>query len=326
VAVQRLTRRLAPLLSKRANFARRLYAQELETIVRAPLEIPSTHELAVYTFSSEAHLPEQVASIRSLLRHLGAPRQIVVVSDGSHRPASAKLLERIHPAVSVLHHREVLRNDLPAAVRRYASHSPMGVKLGLEVSMPVSGPTMYVDADVLFFPRIFELGRDVSDDDGRPRYLQDFGFFLDKRLLQDEGEAAQPVNAGFLMLSKPLQWDPALERLERLSEEPSFLTEQTLVHLAMQDSDGRPLPPDRYVLRVDDSPEWRDRYAGPAIALRHYCYDPPTQRKLWMNVWDDLMAAAREEPGAAIRGVASAASNWRRDRQRSKPSHVAERG
>jgi hypothetical protein len=219
--------------------------------------------------------------------------------------------------VTVVDRREMIGDGLSDAVNRYAADSPMGTKLGLEVSMPVDGPTLYADADVLFFPGSVELTEEAMSQDGRPRYLQDFDSrFLDERLLADPSEREQPANAGLLLLFEPLDWDTALERFNALQEPPSFLTEQTLVHLAMRASGGRPLPPDRFVLSVDDEQDWRDRHGGPGIALRHYCFSPEIQFKLWLNVGADLTALFRAHPAAAARAAAAAAREWWGDRRR----------
>jgi hypothetical protein len=306
------------LLQEGPRAIRRLYAAALPAVARCPLEIEAERDLTVYTFSSLTHLPEQVASLRSLLRNYGLPRRITVVSDGSHGRDEVELLERIHERISVVHHRDLLRDDLPQFVARYADDSPMGVKLALELSFPVNGPTMYADADVLFFAGITALSDDAERAGGRPRYLEDFDCrFLDERLLIDRAETERPANAGALLLFERLAWDSALERLEALDGDPSFLTEQTVVHLALRDSGGSPLPPDRYVLRVDDEDDWRDRYGGPAIALRHYCFSEVIQRKLWLNVHDDLLALVRHEPRAAAAAGLDTVREWRAHRRRS---------
>ena len=310
---------LSALLAKRANAIRRLYAEGLDSIVELPLYAASERNLTVYTFSGARHVPEQVASLRSLIRNLGLPRRIVVVSDGTHSPKSARLIERVHPKVSVVDYRDFVRQDLPRAVSDFMESNPIGMKLAIELSIEVDRPTMYSDADVLLFPRIAELPDGALEEDARPRFLQDFDTrFLDARLLTDDAERQPPTNAGLLALFQPLSWDSALERFETVidprSREPeSWGVEQTVVHLAMRASGGTPLPPDRYVLQVDDEHDWRDRYAGPDIALRHYCFSDPVQRKLWLHVWGDLAAAARSSPGPSAGAARAAALRWKRE-------------
>src|SRR5687767_12625948 len=52
------------------------------------IEPMNTFPLEVFSYSGEAALPEQVASIRSFLRHVGRPAHFTVVSDGSYWPAA----------------------------------------------------------------------------------------------------------------------------------------------------------------------------------------------------------------------------------------------
>jgi hypothetical protein len=310
----------AALIAKRANAIRRVYRDGLESVVDAPLDTGAPSDLTVYTFSHQKHVPEQVASIRSLLRHHGVPRRVTVVSDGSHTPEAKRLIERVHPVVSVVDHREVTRSDLPDPIARFIASNPIGAKLAMEWSIEIDGPTLYSDADVLFFPGMAGL---PATGDGTPRFLEDFDTrFLDARMLEGDHERVPPTNSGLQLLFRRLEWDDALARFEAAVDPRSLVperygnTEQTVVHLAMRSSGGKPLPRENFVLEVDDEHDWRDRYGGDAIALRHYCYSEEVQRKLWLNVWDDLAAVARSSPTAGARALFAAALEWRADRRR----------
>src|SRR3977135_3691875 len=96
-------------------------------------------------------LPEQVRSIRSFLRHVGRPESFTVVTDGSHSERSVSLLEQVDPCVAGRPFGHGLPADLPAQVRHYVTTYPMGRQLGLLMSLPVNGPVLYLDSDVLFF-------------------------------------------------------------------------------------------------------------------------------------------------------------------------------
>lgn len=311
---------LSALLAKRADAIRRVYVEGLASVVESPLEATAERDLTVYTFSNEPHVPEQVASLRSLIRHLGIPRRIVVVSDGTHTPESARLIGRVHPRVSVVHYRDVVRSDLPKAIERFVEANRVGAKLAMEYSIEIDGPTMYSDADILFYPGIAEVVSDTFRDGGRPRFLVDFDTrFLNERIVGDD-ERQPPTNSGFTVLFERLSWDAALERFEAV--DPSDLVperyrnhEQSVVHVALRESGGEPLPRDRFVLEVDDELDWRDRYSGPHIAMRHYCYSDEVQRKLWLNVWDDLAAVARSSPRSGIAALFAATRRWREDRR-----------
>lgn len=260
---------------------RRAYARALPRLVEHPVRPPRALAADVVTFSCQRDVPEQVASLRSLLRWAGRPGTATVVSDGSHTPAARRLLERVDPCVRVVDWRDVVRPGLRPAVRAYAATSPMGKKLAVEVSLDVGRPLLYVDSDVLLLPAARELAdllrREV------PGYLLDpEDVYLDPRLLAGPEERSEPLNAGFLVLPQQVDWEPALDRLDRLADEPGFHTEQTLVHLALRAAGGRPLEPARWVVATDDMPDLRDRHRRPATVLRHYT--TPVRHKFWLAV------------------------------------------
>jgi hypothetical protein len=245
---------------------------------RATRPIPG---LSVLSFSGERDVAEQMASIRSFLTHVGEPAAWTIVSDGTHSRRSRALLAHVHPRVTVRELAHALRPGLPAEVMRYAAREPMGKKLALELSLGVREPTLYVDADVLFFPGAGELVDLVTGADRRPRYLADCGTYLDERLL-DANELANPVNGGVFLLWRPLDWRAALARLPALDGRHRYHSEQTLLHLAMHTSGARPLAPDRYVLSRRDEHDGVDAYAREDMVLRHYT--TPVRPKFWSAV------------------------------------------
>ena len=260
---------------------RTAYAHALPRVVARPVEPARELSCRVVTFSCERDLPEQVASLRSVLRWGGRPQEVVVVSDGTHTAASRALLEQVDPCVRVAHWQDHVREELPPAVRRYAESSAMGKKLAVELSLPHDAVLAYVDADVLLRPAA-GAALPAALASGVPGYLLDpEDVYLDRRLLHD-GEQAEPLNAGFLVLPGALDWTEPLARLARLDGEPDFHTEQTLVHLAVRAAGGRPLDPARWVVATDDMPLWRDRHRGCEVVLRHYT--SPVRHKLWLSL------------------------------------------
>jgi hypothetical protein len=237
--------------------------------------------LSVLSFSGQRDLPEQIASIRSFLRHVGEPADWTIVSDGSHSSLARTVLGGLHRCVRLRRLDEIVRPDLPAEVVRYAAGDSMGKKLALELSLPVRRRTLYVDADVVFFAGARALPRLIASSDGRPWYLPDCGRYFDDRLLS-RTEAAHPVNGGLFATSAPLDWRTALARLRDLNGRPHYHSEQTLLHLAMHRSEARPLPVDAFVLSRRDEHRATDAFAGRDVALRHYT--TPVRPKLWPAV------------------------------------------
>lgn len=269
-----------------ARAIRAWYRASLPTIARRPIDQRIPLPIEAYAFSCERDLPEQVMSIRSFIKYAGIPNRFVVVSDGSLTPNSCGVLKSIHPSVEVISYQDVMKTSLPACVVGYAETKPLGKKLAVEMSLPVNGTTLLTDADVLFFQGTSILRKCLSCPEARAWYLPDTIPSLDERLLRCNSEYERPVNAGFMMLKQPLEWNTAVERLAELDDAPHYFTEQTMVHIAMHRTHARPLDAAKFVLKIDDQFSFYDKYAGKGIALRHYV--STIRHKFWLQV-------AREE-------------------------------
>jgi hypothetical protein len=259
---------------------RKVYKTALSAIIARTIKPRQDLPLDVYYYSNEVMLPEQVRSIHSLLRHAGRPESITVVSDGSHRRRSIELLKKIDPVVKVQLAEEFRPGSSSPRFDRYIATHPLGKQLGLIMSLPRSGPTLYLDSDILFFPGAFKLMSDVQPTSGPAFYLPDCQeISVDPRVLRSADEYKNPVNCGFLFLFQELDWKLCFERFQELDGEPGFFTNQTLIHLVMHANGAKPLDPRRYILRLDDQFGYRDYHANPTIVLRHYVN--PVRHKFW---------------------------------------------
>lgn len=259
---------------------RRVYQAALPSTIARRIKPPAELPLDVYTYSNEAMLPEQVRSIRSLLRYAGRPQSLTVVSDGTHRLRSIELLQNIDPIIRVRPIEEFQPSDLPAKFHEYVVSHPGGKQLGLIMSLPRSGPTLYLDADILFFPGAADLSAEAQPNRAPALYLPDYHeCSIDPRVLRGPNEHRNPVNCGFLLIFQKLDWSLCLKRFLELEGPPEYFTNQTLIHLVMHANGAKPLDPQHYVLQLSDQCLYRDRYAQPAIALRHYVN--PVRHKFW---------------------------------------------
>ncbi|MEH2436504.1 MAG: hypothetical protein V7K25_20045 [Nostoc sp.] len=261
---------------------RSLYKVALSQIVSIPIKQTRKVPVSVYTFSCERDLPEQVASIRSFIRHVGIPDTFTVVSDGSYTESSCNLLCRVHPCIKVIPLQNFQRTDLPQCVHDYAQLHPLGKKLSALMSIPVNGATIYTDSDILFFAGAIDLIDLSKSDDKYSLYLPDCSISLDERIIYDDSEKSNPVNGGFIFFRHEFDWSFAIERLANLQEAPTYFTEQTIVHLTMHHNHGKPICSNKYVLNVEDQFIYSDKSASKKIALRHYVND--VRHKFWFNI------------------------------------------
>lgn len=247
------------------------------------VEVSRSFPLEVFSYSGEAALPEQVASIRSFLRHVGRPTLFNVVSDGTYSPSSKRLLQEIDSCVSVREAADWVPKDLPDKIYPYLKNHPTGRQLALIMSLPDKGPVLYLDSDILFFAGAGDLHALVERRDVAALYLADCRFSGDDRLLNDPSEANDPVNTGFLLLFQKLDWSLSVQRFLELEGAPIFFTNQTMTHLTMHKNQTAPFDSRRYILQLDDQFVYPDRYANPTIALRHYVN--PVRHKFWTSLF-----------------------------------------
>jgi hypothetical protein len=249
----------------------------------AAIEPPREFPLEVFSYSGESALPEQVASIRSFLRHVGRPVHFTVVSDGTYSEQSRRLLKGLDPSVSVSDASEWIPRDVPDEIQPYLKGHPTGRQLALVMSLPKNAPALYLDSDVLFFAGGNDLLSYVETRDVPAFYMADSGFSGDERLLRDPAEKNDPVNTGFLLLFQKLDWTASIRRFLELEGDPNFFTNQTMTHLAMHANGAAPFDPRKYVLQLDDQFIFPDRYANPRIAVRHYVN--PVRHKFWTSLF-----------------------------------------
>jgi hypothetical protein len=262
---------------------RNLYSALLPQIVKHQVKPARSLELSVFAYSNEQMLPEQVRSLRSFLRYVGRPQSFTIVSDGSHSDDSIRLLKNVDPAVSVALAGERLPPDLPEKFRHYVTVYPMAKQLGLLMTLPANGPSLYVDADVFFFERADDFVSYLSRTDAPAFYLPDCQTCsADPRVFRTAAEELDPVNCGFLLFLKKLDWSLAIERFMEMADEPNFFTNQTLAHLALHANGAKPFDPAKYIVQLDDQFVYQDRHAGPTVALRHYVN--PVRHKFWSRL------------------------------------------
>ncbi len=264
-----------------AKLLRNVYKSSLSSLVSFPVKQDRQVPIKVYALSCERDLPEQVASLRSFIRHVGIPDTFTIMSDGSYTNQSIQLLRSIHPCVDVQLLTKFQRNDLPQSVHDYAAQQAMGKKLAALMSIPIDGATLYTDSDILFFGGGSHLVDLAVSEDTHTYYLPDCKNSLDKRLIYEDMEMQNPINAGFILFKKALDWDESVKRLSNLEEAPNYFSEQTIVNLTIKRNHGVALASDKYIMNVDDQFMYPDKFVAKQIAMRHYVSD--VRHKFWLS-------------------------------------------
>jgi hypothetical protein len=267
-----------------ARVVRSRYARRIQAGTLSPIAPPRAVAVDMISFSCERDPPEQVLSIRTFLRHVGEPVSFQVVSDGTITARSAALLQALSPTIRVVSVAEFAAGvPVHPAVQEFADTKAYGRKLiALTAMRPAGRPVGYADSDVLFHAGARGLAEHIETMGARAYFVQDNIEALDVRLVRPE-ERNPPLNSGFLLTGRTIDWRAATERLGTIGEAdaPGYgWTEQSVVHLAYRASGAVPLPRESAVVATDDQFEWTDRHINDATWLRPYVTG--TRFKLWL--------------------------------------------
>ena len=248
--------------------------------------LPGIH---VYSFCGAATQLEQVLSLLSFLRHAGIPESWTIASDGSLTPEMEQTLLALHPAVRIVPWQSFITEKNGAAVAYLTAVNFLGKKFAVVTGLPTDRLAIYIDTDVLFFPGAVHL-RDLLLKKPRENYyVEDWARWFPEGFLSPEEIERPPLNAGFLIQGRPVDWTEAFRRLERLMQEHpnpaitlgavSLLIEQAVVQIGYHGSGAQVLDPRQYVINKADSWTPRDSFDHPDRVMRHYLgYLRP---KLW---------------------------------------------
>lgn len=279
-----LGRRILRMLAGRVQ---RDFARRLDEVVAKPPDTPRDLEASVYSYCGAASFLDQVVSLRSFLRGIGAPKKFVVVSDGTLTRAQKEHLAANHPSVECRELDELEAPpppELAALVEEKMAAYYLARKLLLLTAISKGHePALYTDSDVLFFP-----ASDVSpllDFGGELWYARDCRWSLDARLLlleaRDESAGIAPVNSGFCLFGREPEWDKAFEPLRNFEGAPEHVSEQTIIHNMMHRNGARELPTARFFLDDTDRGSRRDLALLHPAVMRHYVTS--TRHKMWLH-------------------------------------------
>lgn len=261
---------------------RTIYRMLLPAVARSRIATDTEVPINVVSYCGEKSLPEQIASIRSFLKHIGRPRQFTVVSDGTLSNGSCDILKSLASVIAISDSGEWVPRNLPAEIYPYLTNHPTGKQLALIMSLPLDDPTLYIDSDILFFAGAKNLHRLLENHVAPAYYLADCRLSADERLFRSDVEKAGPVNTGALLLFERLDWALAIDRFIEIKGSPDFFTNQTMTHLTMHANAALPFDHRMYVLQLDDQFEYLDRYASRDLVLRHYV--TPVRHKFWKTL------------------------------------------
>ena len=250
----------------------------------SPLKLENVQ---VFSLCHAGATPEQKLSILSFLRHVGSPAKWSVVSDGSISESQAESLRSIHPSVSVLDWRTFLCEENKVCFENLSRYTVFAKNL------PDAEAVVYVDTDILFFEGAWHFVELLNGLGKKSYYQRDLVGCLDRSFLTARELEAPPLNAGFLVQGRRLDWSVPIARLNRTLSQlvpvqamgDLGILEQSACHLAHYLAGSIPLD-EKYALEISDRFDREDQFAGQNFVMRHYVR--PVRHKMWLQSTDYL--------------------------------------
>ena len=251
-------------------------------------------DMDVVSFSSNRDFYDQLLSMLSFIRYVGMPSSWTVYSDGTHTSEQVNVLEEL-AFVQVQKTDWQNVEELRAACKPklqpyahvltdYATKYPLGKKLYVYLNHAVTRPTLFLDADILFYKKAFVF-RSVLDDGSKGWYLPDCEWGnLDSRYKSKNKEEPYQINSGFFLLKQDIErLDEGLGFLQALNFEYEYFSEQNVFHILFRTNGFMPLDPRLFVLNSADQFDFSYTYERESIAMRHYT--GPVRHKMWQRDW-----------------------------------------
>ena len=256
----------------------------------SPIKLEKLH---VYSLCHGGATPEQKLSIMSFFRHVGIPAKWSIVSDGSISESQAQSLRSIHPSIDVLDWRTFLCEENKVCFEKLSKYTVYAKKFALMSNLPDLGAVVYVDTDIVFFEGAQHFRELLNNLGGNSYYQKDLLGCLDASFLTKTELEKPPLNAGFVIQGRRLDWSVPIARLNKtLSQLTPLQTigdlgmlEQSASHLAHYLAGSIPLG-EKYALQVSDRFDQEDRFSGPKFVMRHYVR--PVREKMWLHSTDYL--------------------------------------
>jgi hypothetical protein len=250
-----------------------------------PIKLERLH---VFSFCHGGATPEQKLSILSFFRHVGIPKKWNIVSDGSISESQAESFRAIHSSIDVLDWRTFLCEENRLCFERLSKYTVFAKKFALMSNLPDLETVIYVDSDILFFEGAQHFRELLKNLGEKCYYQKDLPGCLDPSFLTKTELETPPLNAGFVVQGRKLDWSVPIERLNaRLSQLTPLQTigdlgvlEQSASHLAHYLAGSIPLG-EKYALQISDRFDQEDRFSGPKFVMRHYVR--PVREKMWLH-------------------------------------------
>jgi hypothetical protein len=244
-------------------------------------DVKNEADFYIVSFSGSKQFADQLYSIASFYRNVGRPFSWVIYNDGSYKENELQVLV----SISGVQVRDVVLQEGSLPLSCFKKY-PTLVKVELLRQLnDFSLPVLFTDSDILFYSGFKNFSRQFVSNNW---YIVDEGKgYFDPFFELPPNEL--PLNFGFLVLNKPVDWSfissYLRERIE--SGKLHYWSDQTAVHLLAQKEHFSIMPTELFVVGGNDSFKLLHAFDYNKIALRHFV--GPVRHKMWQYSWKKFL-------------------------------------
>jgi hypothetical protein len=253
-------------------------------------------DMEVASISSSNLFAEQILSILSFLRYVGIPIKWTLYSDGSYSNEQIEELEKRFIFLKVINWINLKESQssydlckeelLPyhEYLYDYAKKSPFGKKLFYYLNHSIVNPTLFIDADILFYHHANILKLILTE---KPKangwFMPDINWeCLDSRYKEKYSEQLYQVNAGFIFANVAFSnLNDSLDILKSFNYSYEHFSEQTIFHHLLKTNFYMPLTSKKFILNTGDQFKFSYLLKPKKMAIRHYT--GPVRHKMWQK-------------------------------------------
>ena len=240
----------------------------------------------IISFSSKKDISQQFFSILSFIHNVGIPKSWTIYSDGTHQEADKNIFKRHFDFVKIINWDKIIsiHPQYNFAFDGYIKKYGLGKKAYILMNQKRSKPYLFVDSDILFYPKFFDY-IDILNKGDRDYFMIDNDWCcLSKDYMDNNKRDMFQVNSGLLFIRPDFDWKPALEYLSSRQDKNENFDEQTSVHVTFfTNRIGLPFDPRLFKVEMSDHFKFSYAHTSQELAARHFV--GPLRHKMWQKGW-----------------------------------------
>ena len=268
------------LCRSRAALNKKRFRQQFSEASLIP-QVSRQSDFEVMSLSGADAFEEQVLSIYSFLYYGGMPTRWTLYSDKTYTDEQKDFFTNEFKFLRVLDWDVYEFHKTDKYVGAYLDVCPMAKKLNILLGHSYTGPTLYLDSDIMIYKNIAYYFNSPLLKSGL-WYAADTIGDINLYFRQDR-ESLYALNAGFLLFNKEFDRTNVFKYMEGLQGKYDWFSEQSSIEYAFRMQGAQMLDPRQFIIDSDDQFDFGIKFRPDEIAMRHYT--SPVRHKMFQHNW-----------------------------------------